>query len=70
MVELEYINQKLSFSNQIFDIAQIEISFDGVKVKCHNDQNDFWVLFIANETTINGVLQTSAQMIYDTLTNV
>ena len=69
MMEVEFINEKLIFSNQEFEIGMIEIADDGVRVKCQNSQNDFWVLFIQNELIINGILQTSAQMIFDTLTN-
>lgn len=42
---------------------------DGVYVRLQNESNDFITYLMINETTINGVLQTSAQMIIDTLSN-
>ena len=50
-------------------ITELYIESNGVFVHLENSVNNFWMVFIENETTINDVLQTSAQMIYDTLTS-
>jgi hypothetical protein len=70
MIELIFTNSLLSWNGNLFEV--IDSYQDGnvnANVRLVNDDNNFWVLFLANETTINGVLQTSAQMIIDTLTN-
>jgi hypothetical protein len=67
MTELYHNNSILSYMGVDFQISGMEISSNGVFVNCTNAQNDFWMLLIENETIINGVLQTSSQMIYDTL---
>lgn len=41
----------------------------GVNLHLSNDVYNTYYTVIANEVTINGVLQTSAQMIIDTLSN-
>jgi len=68
MIELIFTNSLLSWNGNLFQV--IDSYQDGnvnANVRLVNDDNNFWVLFLANETTINGVLQTSAQMIIDTL---
>lgn len=50
-------------------ITELYIESNGVFVHLENSVNNFWMVFIENETTINDVIQTSAQMIYDTLTS-
>lgn len=51
-------------------VVQIESMFTEDNI-CYvhviNEQNDFSLILVADNTIINGVLQTSAQMIYDTL---
>lgn len=41
----------------------------GVYVHLRNESNDFMTHLVVNDVTINGVLQTSVQMIIDTLSN-
>jgi hypothetical protein len=60
--KLIYRGLELTYSNLV------EIG-DAVNIDVKNDDNDFAITLVANETTINDVLQTSAQMIYDTLTS-
>jgi hypothetical protein len=60
--KLIYRGLELTYSNLV------EIG-DAVNIDVKNDYNDFAITLVANETTINDVLQTSAQMIYDTLTS-
>jgi len=70
MIELIFTNSLLSWDGNLFQV--VDSYADGVinaNLSLVNDENNFWVLFLANETTINGVIQTSAQMIIDTLTN-
>lgn len=69
MIELFFEDGLLDFRNIKFTCQAFEIQIDFVSINLINTDNDIWVLFQANETTINGVLQTSAQMIIDTLTN-
>lgn len=68
MIELIFTNSLLSLDGNLFQV--VDSYADGeinANLNLVNDENNFWVLFLANETTINGVLQTSAQMIIDTL---
>ena len=71
MIELNYQSKFLEWEG--FRIKILDLKTDGdINVDVHlvNDSgNDFWVLFLANETTINGVLQTSSEMIVNTLTS-
>ena len=70
MIELIFTNSLLSWNGNLFQV--VDSYSDGeinANLNLVNDDNNFWVLFLANETTINGVLQTSAKMIIDTLTN-
>jgi hypothetical protein len=70
MLELIYINQILTFDGREYTISNLEISSE--EVVYATITNDIYlsvIALVANQTTINGVLQTSAQMIIDTLTN-
>lgn len=69
MVELIYIDGILGFNGQEFTCGSRFIEGDACIINLLNADNDFYVMFIANQTTINGILQTSAQMISDTLSN-
>jgi hypothetical protein len=70
MIELIFTNNLLSWRNNLFQVVD---SYADGEINCNlnlvNQDNNFWVLFQGNETSINGVIQTSAQMIIDTLTN-
>jgi hypothetical protein len=70
MIELIFANSLLSWRNNLFQV--VDSYTDGeinANLNLMNEDNNFWVLFLANETSINGVIQTSSQMIIDTLTN-
>jgi hypothetical protein len=68
MLELTYINNLLTFDNIDYTIVNLEISTEFVVFATIENQSYFSVIaLVANETTINGVLQTSAQQIIDSL---
>ena len=69
MEELIYIDNKLNYRGQFFEIGQSVNLGDTILLNLYDSESNFNVILVANETTINGVLQTSAQMIIDTLTN-
>ena len=71
MLELIYINELLTFNGIEYTISSLEHTSENVVFAII--QNDIYVsviALVANETMINGVIQTSAQMIIDTLTTV
>ena len=68
MLELTYINNLLTFDGIEYTIVNLEISTEFVVFATIENQSYFSVIaLVANETTINGVLQTSAQQIIDSL---
>jgi hypothetical protein len=68
MLELTYINNLLTFDGIIYTIVNLEISTEFIVFATIENQSYFSVIaLVANETTINGVLQTSAQQIIDSL---
>jgi hypothetical protein len=70
MLELIYIDGILVFNGIEYTISNLEISSENVVYA--TIQNDIYlsvIALVANETIINGVLQTSAQMIIDTLSS-
>jgi hypothetical protein len=70
MIELIYQNNLLGWGGYQFEILELKTDGDfNVNLHLINNGNDFWVLFLANETTINGVFQTSSEMIVETLTS-
>jgi len=71
MIELIYINELLTFNGIEYTVANLEATSDiNVLAIIQNDIYVSVIALVAEETLINGVLQTSAQMIIDTLTNV
>lgn len=70
MVKLIYINEILEFRKDFFKVISVDPIGD-IMVHAHiyNEIYNEIIGLSENETTINGVLQTSAQMIIDTLTN-
>lgn len=69
MATIQYSNHSIiNQFGETLPITELYIETNGVFVHLENSVNNFWMVFIENETTINDVLQTSAQMIYDTLT--
>ena len=70
MIELLYYNNLLNLNAVDYEISSIEIMSDLiVYLEIFNKRYNCTYAVVANKTTINGVLQTSAQMIIDTLTN-
>lgn len=70
MLELIYIDGILTFNGIEYIISNLEVSSENIVYA--TIQNDIYLSVIAlvgNETIINGVLQTSAQMIIDTLSS-
>ena len=69
MEYLIFVDKKLTYRGQYFNCSQYYIEGDACIVNLTNSDNDIMVIFVANETTINDVLQTSADMILQTLSN-
>ena len=70
MAYLTYINSVLTFRNIQYQITDITKSSEvSVFVSLQNEEYNSIIAFVANETTINDILQTSADMIIETLTN-
>ena len=70
MLELIFIDELLTFDGNQYSVSNLELTSEFVVYA--TIQNDVYVsviALVANQTTINGVLQTSAQMIIDTLSN-
>jgi hypothetical protein len=71
MLELIYINELLTFNEIEYTISSLEATSDiNVLAIIQNDIYVSVIALVADETMINGVVQTSAQMIIDTLTTV
>lgn len=70
MIYLIYNNPILNLNEINYEISSIDLISDQIAyLNLFSDKYNFTYGVVANETTINGVLQTSAQMIIDTLTN-
>ena len=70
MIKLLYNNPLLTLDGNDYQIASIDLISDEIAyLNLFSDKYNFTYAVVANETTINEVLQTSAQMIIDTLTN-
>lgn len=70
MTELSYINKILNFNNINYEVIDIQATSDiNVLTTIQNEIYLLTIAVVANETTINGVLQTSSEMIVDTLTS-
>lgn len=70
MIELYFFDNILNWNGDLFQIKDFYTDGDlNANVNLFNEGNDFWVLFLANETKINKVLQTSSQMIMETLSS-
>jgi|688.fasta_scaffold289941_2 hypothetical protein len=70
MLELIFDNQLLLFNGLEYNVIDLQHSSDEVVLT--TIQNDIYysvIALVANQVTINGVLQTSTQMIIDTLSN-
>jgi hypothetical protein len=62
-------NGIMNYRNCLLWVRNSEVLGDACLINVFNEDNDFIITLVANETTINGVIQTSAQMIIDTLSN-
>lgn len=70
MIILNYTDNILNLDSIGYTIESIEKQADIlVALNLVNDVYNFQYVVAANEVTINGILQTSAQMIIDTLSN-
>jgi hypothetical protein len=70
MINLTYIEGIVTLEGIDYELLSCN-NHDQLGVNLHlsNDVYNTYYTIIANEVTINGVLQTSAQMIIDTLSN-
>jgi hypothetical protein len=69
MEELTYLDNQLNYRGQFYQVGDSMIMDDAVFLNLFDTENNFKVIIVANQTSINGVIQTSAQMIIETLTN-
>jgi len=69
MEELTFLDNQLNYRGQFYQVGDSMIMDDVVVTNLFDAENNFNVILVANQTSINGVIQTSAQMIIDTLTN-
>jgi hypothetical protein len=70
MLELTYIDNILTFEGVEYTIVDLRISTEFVVfVTIQNEMYFSVIALVANETTINEVLQKSAQQIIDSLKN-
>jgi hypothetical protein len=71
MIYLEYINGLLIYKNNSYSIERLEkIDAEMVDVdSCNSAGNRFDTTLISNYVTINDIIQTSADMIIETLSN-
>jgi hypothetical protein len=69
MIDLTCENGILIYDSQELTYPDMFIVGEFVNINLVNEGNDIWMLLQENYTTINGVIQTSAQMIIDTLNN-
>lgn len=69
-MEIIFINNSLlTYRGQTYRIGTMSIIGDAVMVQLIDNESDFNITLVSNETTINDVLQTSADMIIETLSN-
>jgi hypothetical protein len=70
MFEFTYNKPFAIINGQQYEVYDFFISAPNcVSIRFRNSDYDWGTSAVENETTINGILQTSAQMIFDTLTN-
>jgi len=69
MEQINLKDNKLIYRGQELTYGNLIIIGNAVNIDVNNDLNDCTITLVENDTTINDVLQTSAQMIYDTLTS-
>ena len=69
MEELILINNLLTYRGLKYSVGNTQQVNDAVFVNLKYQDSEFEVTVVANEVSINGIVQTSAQMIIDTLSN-
>ena len=70
MVELLYKNQILEYKGDFYTIVSLDRIDDNlVHVHIMNQIYNSIIALVANDTIINGIIQTSADMIIETLSN-
>lgn len=69
METIIYFNDKIQYRGYWYNVGEGFSIDDICLLNLYDEENNFNIILVANETTINGVIQTSAQMIIDTLTN-
>jgi hypothetical protein len=69
MEELTFIHNQLTYRGIEYYVGNTQQVNDAVFVDLNYDGSTFEVTVVANEVSINGIVQTSAQMIIDTLSN-
>ena len=70
MFEFDYNKPMALISGVEYEVYFFEISApNSVTMLVRNDEYNWGTTAVENETTINGIVQTSAQMIIDTLSN-
>jgi hypothetical protein len=70
MEEITFINNIITYRGYNYSIGFVELGSDiSAIVNLVNDPYIFNVGLFANQTTINGVLQTSPEMIVETLSS-
>lgn len=69
MEKINLKDNKLIYRGQELIYGKKIIIGNAVNIDVNNDLNDCTITLVENDTTINDVLQTSAQMIYDILTS-
>jgi hypothetical protein len=69
-MEIIFINNSLlTYRGQSYQIGIMSIIGDAVMVQLIDSESDFNITLVSNETTINDIVQTSADMIIETLSN-
>jgi len=69
MEQLIFIDNQLTYRGFQYSVGNTQDVNDAVFVNLIYEDSDFTITLVANETSINGIIQTSAQMIIDTLSN-
>lgn len=68
MIDIIFENNTVVLEGIVYNFKDVEILDDvSTSVNLFNDIYNTIYVFIANDVTINGVLQTSGQMIFNTL---
>lgn len=70
MFEFQYNKPLAIINGEQYEVYEFYISApNSVSILVRNEQYNWGTTAVENETIINGILQTSAQMIFDTLSN-